>query len=47
MKWQGRQGSDNVEDRRGMSRGKMAQFVKVVLKDTETVCGKLFQQQAT
>ncbi len=24
MKWQGRQGSDNVEDRRGMSTGKMA-----------------------
>jgi predicted metalloprotease len=24
MKWQGRQGSDNVEDRRGMSGGKMA-----------------------
>jgi predicted metalloprotease len=91
MKWQGRQGSDNVEDRRGMSRGKMAiggglgtiiialiilllggdpsqllntmqpgteteqvqttteedemaQFVSVVLKDTETVWGKLFQQ---
>jgi predicted metalloprotease len=91
MKWQGRQGSDNVEDRRGMSRGKMAigggigtivialivlllggdpsqllntmqsgteteqvqttaeedemaQFVKVVLKDTETVWGQLFKQ---
>ena len=24
MKWKGRQGSDNVEDRRGMSTGKMA-----------------------
>jgi predicted metalloprotease len=24
MKWEGRQGSDNVEDRRGMSRGKIA-----------------------
>jgi hypothetical protein len=91
MKWQGRQGSDNVEDRRGMSTGKMAlgggigtivivlvvlllggdpssilndsanttesgqyqatpeeeelaQFVKVVLKDTETVWGKIFEQ---
>jgi predicted metalloprotease len=91
MKWQGRQGSDNVEDRRGMSRGKMAlgggigtivialivlllggdpsqllntvqngseaeqvqatteeaemaQFVSVVLKDTETVWGKIFNQ---
>lgn len=94
MKWQGRQGSENVEDRRGMSRGKMAlggglgtiviviivlllggdpsqllnntqmdtpatesgqiattpeedemaQFVSVVLKDTETVWGKLFEQ---
>lgn len=89
MKWQGRQGSDNIEDRRGMSRGKMAvgggigtiiiaiivlllggdpsqllntmqsgteteqvqptaeesqmaQFVSVVLKDTETVWGKIF-----
>lgn len=91
MKWQGRQGSNNVEDRRGMSRGKMAigggigtivialivlllggdpsqllntmqsgteteqvqttaeedemaQFVKVVLKDTETVWRQLFKQ---
>lgn len=91
MKWQGRQGSDNVEDRRGMSRGKMAvgggigtviiviivlllggdpsqllntmqsgdeteqvhstpeedqmaQFVSVVLKDTETVWSKIFQE---
>ena len=94
MKWQGRQGSENVEDRRGMSRGKMALggglgtiviviivlllggdpsqllnstqmdtpatesgqittaaeedemalFVSVVLKDTETVWGKLFEQ---
>ncbi|MBG0860263.1 MAG: neutral zinc metallopeptidase, partial [Bacteroidales bacterium] len=24
MKWRGRQGSDNVEDRRGMSPGRMA-----------------------
>lgn len=24
MKWQGRQGSDNVEDRRGMTPGRMA-----------------------
>jgi uncharacterized protein len=91
MKWQGRQGSGNVEDRRGMSGGKMAvgggigtivvviivlllggdpsqflngfqgkpeteqakpsaeedqmaQFVSVVLKDTETVWGKLFEK---
>ncbi len=91
MKWQGRQGSSNVEDRRGMSRGKMAvgggigtvviaiivlllggdpsqlidtmqsgteteqfqstaeedqmaQFVSVVLKDTETVWSKIFQE---
>ncbi len=90
MKWQGRQGSNNVEDRRGMSRGKMAvgggigtvviviivlllggdpsqllntesapeteqfqstpeedqmvQFVSVVLKDTETVWSKIFQE---
>jgi len=94
MKWQGRQGSENVEDRRGMSRGKMALggglgtiviviivlllggdpsqllnstqmdtpatesgqitttaeedemalFVSIVLKDTETVWGKLFEQ---
>lgn len=90
MKWQGRQGSGNVDDRRGMSRGKMAvgggigtivialivlllggdpsqllntmqngtgteqvgstaeedqmaRFVSVVLKDTETVWGKIFQ----
>jgi uncharacterized protein len=91
MKWQGRQGSGNIEDRRGMSGGKMAlgggigtivvviivmllggdpskllnsiqggqeteqavpsaeedqmaQFVSVVLKDTETVWGKIFEQ---
>lgn len=92
MKWQGRQGSGNVEDRRGMSTGKMAvgggigtivivlivlllggdpsailnnaepvsqeqtttsfsaeeqelaQFVSVVLKDTETVWVKIFEQ---
>jgi predicted metalloprotease len=91
MKWQGRRGSDNVEDRRGMSRGTkvvgggigtlvivllvyllggdpsgilqqsgssetagpveateeenaMAQFVSVVLADTEEVWGKLFAQ---
>jgi uncharacterized protein len=91
MKWQGRQGSGNIEDRRGMSSGRMAvgggigtivivvivlllggdpsqllnnlkgdtkteqvnttaeedqtaQFVSVVLKDTETVWGKLFAQ---
>jgi len=94
MKWSGRQGSDNIEDRRGMSRGKMvagggigtvilllivlllggdpvklldslqqgspapesgqiasspgedsiAVFVSVVLKDTETVWGKIFEQ---
>jgi uncharacterized protein len=91
MKWQGRQGSDNIEDRRGMSRGKMAvgggigtivivlvvmllggdptqilnvldtgsgteqvvttaeedqmaQFVKVVLKETETVWGTIFSE---
>jgi predicted metalloprotease len=91
MKWQGREGSGNMEDRRGMSRGKMAigggigtivvaliilllggdpsqflnglqggpeteqvatsaeedqmaQFVSVVLKDTETVWGKLFEE---
>ena len=88
MKWQGRQGSGNVEDRRGMSTGtmvgggigtialvviilllggdpsgvmnqlqgsgqteqvattaeeeEMAQFVSVVLKDTETVWGEIF-----
>jgi predicted metalloprotease len=95
MKWQGRQGSDNVEDRRGMSTGKMAigggigtivivllvlllggdpssivndmgsssstteqyqgtaeeeqlaEFVKVVLKDTETVWGKIFEQSGS
>jgi uncharacterized protein len=91
MKWQGRERSGNVEDRRGMSTGRMAagggigtivivlivlllggdpsqvlnnltggteteqvsttaeedqmaQFVEVVLKDTETVWGKLFAQ---
>lgn len=91
MKWQGRQGSGNIEDRRGMSGGKialgggvgtivvviiimllggdpaqllnglqggaeteqvstsveedqMAQFVSVVLKDTETVWSKIFEQ---
>jgi len=90
MKWQGRQGSGNIEDRRGMSGGRIAmgggigtivvviivwllggdpsqffngspsgssteqvsttaaedtmeQFVAVVLKDTESVWGKLFQ----
>lgn len=94
MKWQGRQGSGNIEDRRGMSRGKMAigggigtivvalivwllggdpsqflngpqsgsdteqvkssaeenqmaQFVSVVLKDTETVWGKIFEKTNT
>lgn len=95
MKWKGRQGSDNVEDRRGMSRGTMAvgggigtvvivllvlllggdpssvinssaesysgsgevattaeeeemvEFVRVVLKDTETVWGKIFQQSGS
>jgi len=95
MKWQGRQGSDNVEDRRGMSKGKMAigggigtvvialivlllggdptavvdtmqntpveagtttisaeeqemaQFVSVVLKDTETIWGKVFQESGS
>lgn len=95
MKWQGRQGSGNVEDRRGMSTGKMAvgggigtivivlivlllggdpsailnntepvsqeqtttsfsaeeqelaQFVSVVLKDTETVWAKIFEQSGT
>jgi uncharacterized protein len=94
MKWQGRQGSGNIEDRRGMSRGKiaigggigtivvalivfllggdpsqilngpqggsdteqvkpsaeenqMAQFVSVVLKDTETVWGKIFEKSNT
>jgi predicted metalloprotease len=93
MKWEGRKGSDNIEDRRGMSTGKvalgggigtivivlvvlllggdpsqllngsresqttesgqvattpeeeaMADFVSVVLKDTETVWGKIFEQ---
>jgi len=92
MKWQGRQGSDNVEDRRGMgTTGKvaigggigtviialvvlllggdpsgilnqsatttetgeyqptaeeqqLADFVSVVLKDTETIWGKIFQE---
>ena len=92
MKWQGRQGSDNVEDRRGMSTGgrvaigggigtvlialvilllggdpssllnnsdsvtqtgqyqpsaeeeALADFVSVVLKDTETIWGKVFQE---
>jgi predicted metalloprotease len=95
MKWKGRQGSDNVEDRRGMSTGKMAvggglgtivivlivlllggdpsglvdtmqstsvesgtatfseeeeemaQFVSVVLKDTETIWGKIFAQSGS
>jgi predicted metalloprotease len=93
MKWQGRQGSNNVEDRRGMSTGRiavgggigtivlvlvvlllggdpssllntksdteteqvrttaeedqMAQFVSVVLKDTETVWGKIFEQSGS
>ena len=94
MKWQGRQGSNNVEDRRGMSGGKlavgggigtvviviivlllggdpsqllntmesgsqneqfqstpeedqMAQFVSVVLKDTETVWSKIFQESGS
>ena len=95
MKWQGREGSGNVEDRRGMSTGKMAvgggigtiviviivlllggdpseilnsgggsvagteeyqpsaeeaqlaEFVKVVLKDTETVWGKIFQESGS
>ena len=91
MKWQGRQGSGNIEDRRGMSGGRiamgggigtivvvlivlllggdpsqffggsqggtateqvtttpeedeMAQFVSVVLKDTEVVWAKIFEQ---
>lgn len=91
MKWQGREGSGNIEDRRGMSKGKMvigggigtivvaivvlllggdpsqflnglggkpeteqsisapeedqmAQFVSVVLKDTEIVWGKIFEE---
>ncbi len=97
MKWEGRKGSDNVEDRRGMSTGKialgggigtivialvifllggdpsqvlntsqesnpasesgqvtttpeedaMAQFVSVVLRDTETVWGKIFEQSGS
>ncbi len=95
MKWQGRQGSDNVEDRRGMSTGKMAigggigtivivlvvlllggdpsallnqtessttttepyqgtaeeeelaNFARVVLKDTETVWSKIFEQSGS
>ena len=94
MKWQGRQGSGNVEDRRGMSPGRMAvgggigtivvviivmllggdpsqilnnlqgdtkteqvsttaeedqmaQFVSVVLKDTETVWDKMFAKSNT
>lgn len=97
MKWSGRQGSENIEDRRGMSRGKMvagggigtviillivlllggdpvklldslqqaspavetgpvessaeedsmAVFVSVVLKDTETVWGKIFEQSGS
>lgn len=95
MKWRGRQGSGNVEDRRGMSKGKMAaggglgtivivilvllfggdpsqllnmapqetateqpytstpeedemaQFVSVVLKDTETIWGKIFEQSGS
>jgi predicted metalloprotease len=93
MKWQGRQGSGNVEDRRGMSKGKiamgggigtiiivlivwllggdptqllnnmgtleteqvtttaeeddMAKFVSVILKDTETVWGKIFEQSGS
>jgi uncharacterized protein len=92
MKWQGRQGSNNVEDRRGISTGRiavgggigtiviviivlllggdpsqllnmgssqteqitttaeedeMATFVSVVLKDTETVWGKIFEQSGS
>ena len=94
MKWQGRQGSGNVEDRRGMSpkgmavggglgtivivilvlllggdpsqvlnesdpaiasgeynptaeEEELAQFVSVVLKDTETVWGKVFEQSGS
>jgi uncharacterized protein len=97
MKWQGRQGSGNIEDRRGMSTGRkvigggigtiiiaiivlllggdpstlldtmqqgvtttetgqvtatqeedeMAQFVSVVLKDTETVWGKIFEKSGS
>lgn len=97
MKWQGRQGSSNVEDRRGMSTGRMAvggglgtvviviivlllggdpsqfidtmqqstvqseagsytptaqeeelaQFISVVLKDTETVWNSIFEQSGS
>lgn len=94
MKWQGRQGSGNIEDRRGMSKGRMAlgggigtiviilvvmllggdpsqlldsmqggseteqisttaeedqmaQFVSVVLKDTETIWDKIFKQSGS
>lgn len=95
MKWKGRMGSGNIEDRRGMSRrgmvaggglgtivivilvllfggdpsqllnnspqdgynneqftttpeeDEMAQFVAVVLKDTETVWGKIFQESGS
>ena len=94
MKWQGRQGSGNVEDRRGMSpkgmavggglgtivivilvlllggdpsqvlnesdpaiasgeynptaeEEELAQFVSVVLKDTETVWGQVFEQSGS
>ena len=94
MKWKGRQGSDNVEDRRGMSTGRLAigggigtivivlivlllggdpssllnnmggssgteqyqpsaeeeelaQFVRVVLRDTETIWGKIFEQSGS
>lgn len=94
MKWQGRQGSGNIEDRRGMSKGRMAlgggigtiviilvvtllggdpsqlldsmqggseteqisttaeedqmaQFVSVVLKDTETIWEKIFKQSGS
>ncbi|MCE5347024.1 MAG: neutral zinc metallopeptidase [Bacteroidales bacterium] len=95
MKWKGREGSGNIEDRRGMSTGgkiigggigtiviaiivlllggdpsqllnnmggaetesgqvtttaeedEMAQFVSVVLKDTETVWGKIFEQSGS
>lgn len=97
MKWKGRQGSGNIEDRRGMSSGRivagggigtiiillivlllggdpvklldsfqqgnpttqteqvsssaeeeeMEQFVSVVLKDTETVWGKIFEQSGS
>ena len=95
MKWEGRQGSDNVEDRRGMGttgkvaigggigtviialvvlllggdpsgiinqtgttsesgqyeptaeEQKMAQFVSVVLRDTETIWGKIFKESGS